>query len=346
MSLKSIYDLTYMQMCEQFIQWGFKKFKADQLFTWLYKKRVSDFDLMSDMSKAQKELLKQNYSIDTIQCVTRQESSDGTIKYLFNLNDALVETVLMHYSFGYSICVTSQVGCNMACSFCASGLLKKQRDLTAGEIVSQVLYAQKELDKKQERIKNIVIMGTGEPFDNYDNVLNFCSIVNHGKGLEIGARHITISTCGLVNKIKEFADGNYQYNLAISLHAPNNELRSKIMPINNAYNLEQLMDALKYYASKNNRKITFEYILLKDVNDDYNCAKQLASLVNGLCAYVNLIPYNAVDENGYQGVDMDKALQFYDWLMKLGIKATLRAKHGDDIDAACGQLRAKHSGVL
>lgn len=346
MSLKSIYDLTYQDTIHQFEQWGFKKFKADQLFTWLYRKRCTNFDEMSDMSKIQKELLKQNYCMETINCLQMQESKDGTIKFLFQFGNDSVETVLMHYNFGYSICVSSQVGCNMGCSFCASGLLKKKRDLLTSEIVQQVLYAQNLLDSKNERIKNIVIMGTGEPFDNYDNVMNFCSIVNHPKGLEIGARHITISTCGIVPKIRQFASEHHQYNLAISLHAPTDELRSKLMPINHAYPLSQLMEALHEYGQENSRKITFEYILLKGVNDSKQCARQLADLVKGLCAYVNLIPYNEVDENGYHQTDMKTALQFYDWVMQSGVKATLRARHGDDIDAACGQLRAKHEGVL
>ena len=248
MANKSIYSLTHTALIEQFKQWGFGKFKADQLYTWLYKKRCTDFNQMSDMSKVQKQLLNENYQTLAIECITKQVSKDGTIKYLFALDGASVETVVMHYHFGYSICISSQVGCNMGCSFCASGLLKKQRDLTAGEMVQQVLYAQMELDSIGERIKNIVIMGTGEPFDNYENVMDFCNIVNHPKGLEIGGRHITISTCGLVPKIKEFALSGHPYNLAISLHAPNDTLRSQIMPVNKAYPLTELMDALAFYS--------------------------------------------------------------------------------------------------
>ena len=346
MPKKSIYDLTHQAMKDQFNAWGFSSFKADQLFNWLYRKKISDFDLMSDMSKAQKSLLNDTYGTTTLHLVERQQSKDGTVKYLFAFDDAKVECVRMHYHFGYSVCISSQVGCNMGCKFCASGLLKKQRNLTAGEMVQQVLYVAKELEPLNERVKNIVIMGTGEPFDNYENVMDFCAIVNHPKGLEIGARHITISTCGIVPKIRLFADQHHQYNLAISLHAPTNALRDTLMPVNHAYPLEELMDALSYYASKNNRKITFEYILLRHVNDIDEHAIALAKLVKGLCAYVNLIPYNAVDENGFQGVDMGVALRFYDVLMKHGVKATLRARHGDDIDAACGQLRAKREGVF
>ena len=228
------------------------------------------------------------------------------------------------------------------CSFCASGLLKKQRDLTAGEIVGEVMFVQKQLDKEGRRVDNIVVMGTGEPFDNYTNVMNFCSIVNSDLGLAIGSRHITISTCGIVPKIREFAQGHYQYNLAISLHAPTNELRRKLMPIAKAYPLDELMQALREYSEDNHRRLTFEYILLHGVNDSDEMAITLANLVRGMNAYINLIPYNQVDENGYIGVDDKKALHFYDILMKHGVKATLRQKHGDDIDAACGQLRAKH----
>ena len=248
----------------------------------------------------------------------------------------------MHFHFGESICVSTQVGCNMACSFCASGLLKKKRDLSAGEIVGQVLYVQKILDETEKRIGNVVIMGTGEPFDNYDNVLNFANIINSDHGLAIGARHITISTCGIVPKIKEFSKGKYQYNLAISLHAPNDELRSKLMPINKAYPLDELMEALREYSIDNNRRLTFEYILLHGINDLDEYAVELAKLIKGYNAYVNLIPYNEVDESGYVSSNEKSALHFYDLLMKNGVKATLRSKHGEDIDAACGQLRVKY----
>lgn len=298
---------------------------------------------MSDLPKSFIEQLKQEYSIEPLKEIQRQVSHDGTIKFLAELQDgSSVELVLMHFQYGDSLCVTSQVGCNMGCSFCASGLLKKQRDLTAGEIVGEVMFVQKQLDKEGRRVDNIVVMGTGEPFDNYTNVMNFCSIVNSDLGLAIGSRHITISTCGIVPKIREFAQGHYQYNLAISLHAPTNELRRKLMPIAKPYPLDELMQALREYSEDNHRRLTFEYILLHGVNDSDEMAITLANLVRGMNAYINLIPYNQVDENGYIGVDDKKALHFYDILMKHGVKATLRQKHGDDIDAACGQLRAKH----
>lgn len=345
--MKTIYDFNYEQLQMEFAKFNYKKYRSDQTFKWLYRKRALSFDNMSDLPKEMIQNLKDNYCIMPLEVVEKQVALDKTAKYLFKLQDgALVETVLMHFDFGHSICVSSQVGCNMGCKFCASGLLKKQRDLTAGEMVAQVLYIQKELDEDEQRVNNIVIMGCGEPFDNYDNVLNFCKIINHDLGLAIGARHITISTCGLVDKIKRFALEKCQYNLAISLHAPNNELRDQIMPVNHAYKIEELMDALKYYSSLNNRKLTFEYILLKDVNDSDACAKQLAQLLKGMNAYVNLIPYNQVDEHGFKGCDEKQVLHFYDVIMKNGVKATIRAKHGDDIDAACGQLRAKKAKVL
>ena len=343
MCMQTIYDLTFKQMQEMLEAHGQKAYRAKQIFSWLYRKRVSSFDEMSDLPKSFIEQLKQEYSIEPLKEIQRQVSHDGTIKFLAELQDgSSVELVLMHFQYGDSLCVTSQVGCNMGCSFCASGLLKKQRDLPAGEIVGEVMFVQKQLDKEGRRVDNIVVMGTGEPFDNYTNVMNFCSIVNSDLGLAIGSRHITISTCGIVPKIREFAQGHYQYNLAISLHAPTNELRRKLMPIAKAYPLDELMQALREYSEDNHRRLTFEYILLHGVNDSDEMAITLANLVRGMNAYINLIPYNQVDENGFIGVDDKKALHFYDILMKHGVKATLRQKHGDDIDAACGQLRAKH----
>lgn len=340
--MKSLYDFNFDQIQQMALDHGWKKFRGQQIFQWLYRKRVMTIDEMSDLSLETREILKQNYIINPAKMITKQVSSDGTTKYLFELEDgSYVESVLMLYEYGKSICVSSQVGCNMGCDFCASGLLKKRRDLTCAEMVAQVMSVQKDLDETDGRISHIVIMGTGEPFDNYDNVMNFCSTVNHDRGLAIGARHITISTCGIVPRIRQFANEHYQYNLAISLHAPNNELRNKLMPINRAYPLEELMDALHYYCVENNRRLTLEYILLRGINDQPEHAKQLAKLFKGYNAYVNLIPYNEVDEHGYRSVDRASAMKFYDMLMKLGIRCTIRKEHGGDIDAACGQLRAK-----
>lgn len=341
--MKSLYDFNYEQIQEYASECGWKKFRGHQIFQWLYRKRVMQIDEMSDLSLETRERLKSDFLVNPAKLIEKQVSNDGTIKYLFELADgSTIESVLMVYDYGKSICVTSQVGCNMGCDFCASGLLKKKRNLTSGEMVAQVLSVQKDLDATEDRLSHIVIMGTGEPFDNYENVMNFCATVNHDRGLGIGARHITISTCGIVPKIKEFADEMTQYNLAISLHAPNNELRSRLMPINKAYPLEELMDSIRYYCEKNNRRLTFEYILLKGINDQDIHVNQLAKLLRGLNAYVNLIPYNEVDEHGYRSVDRANAMRFYDKLMKLNVRCTIRKEHGGDIDAACGQLRAKH----
>ncbi len=321
---------------------GWKKFRTQQIFAWLYKERVYDFDQMTNLSKQTREELKKDFTFNPLQLVRKQVASDGTTKFLFKTEDgALLESVLMLFDYGNSICVSSQVGCNMGCTFCASGLTKKQRDLSSGEMMGQIMHVQAELDKKNERLSHIVVMGTGEPFDNYDNVMNFLATANHDRGLAIGSRHITISTSGIVPRIKQFADGHYQYNLAISLHAPNDELRRQIMPIDKAYPLDQLMDAVAYYCKENNRKLTFEYILLKGVNDSIEHARQLASLLRPYTCYVNLIPYNSVDENGYKPVTRAEAMKFYDVLKKQNIGVTIRKEHGSDIDAACGQLRIK-----
>lgn len=341
--MKNLYDFNYEQMGAMALEHGWKSFRGHQIYQWLYRKRVGSIEEMSDLSKETRMVLTENYELSPLTLRDKQVSSDGTTKYLFALKDgSLIESVLMRFDYGNSICVTSQIGCNMACAFCASGLTKKKRDLTSGEMVAQVVYVQQDLDKIEDRLSHIVVMGTGEPFDNYENMMNFLSTVNHDRGLGIGARHITISTCGVVPKIYEFAKEHTQYNLAISLHAPNDELRSQLMPVNKAYPLVELMDAIRFYAAENNRRLTFEYILLRGVNDQREHINQLAKLVRGLNAYVNLIPYNAVDENGFQGVDYPHAMVFYDALMKQGVRCTIRKEHGSDIDAACGQLRAKH----
>lgn len=341
--MRSIYDLSLEDLQQYLIDTNLKPFRAKQIFKWLYEKHVDSFESMSDISKDLQEQLKRDFTIETLAIKAHQISKDGTQKFLFELNDgALVESVLMVFEYGFSACLSSQVGCNMGCTFCASGLLKKQRDLTAGEIVCQALMIQKQLDKENNRLGNIVVMGTGEPFDNYDNVIKAMSIINSPFGLQIGSRHISISTCGVVPGILRFAKENLQYNLAISLHAPNNELRSRLMPINKAYNLETLFSALKEYSELNNRRLTFEYLLLKDINDKPEHAKQIKELLKGLNAYINLIPYNSVDENEYQTSSEENALRFYDLLKKNGVAVTLRQKKGDDIDAACGQLRANN----
>ena len=342
MKMESIYGLTLKDLENYLLEHGLKPFHAKQIFRWLYHKRISSFDEMTDISKKMIDQLKADFEIKPLTIREMQVSKDGTKKFLFEMNDgALVESVLMIFEYGFSACLSSQVGCNMGCSFCASGLLKKQRDLTAAEIVSQALMIQRELDKDGQRLGNIVVMGTGEPFDNYDNVMKAMSVINDPLGIEIGARHISISTCGLVPGIRRFAKENLQYNLAISLHAPNNELRNELMPINRAYPLQELMSALREYCSLNNRRLTFEYLLLKGVNDSPKEANEIRDLLKGMNAYINLIPYNKVKEKEFETSSDENALRFYDLLKKNHVAVTLRQKKGDDIDAACGQLRAK-----
>ncbi|MBM7584524.1 23S rRNA (adenine2503-C2)-methyltransferase [Bacillus pakistanensis] len=347
MEKKSIYGLTLDQLTSWLLEHGQKKFRAAQVWDWLYKKRVTEFSQMKNLNADCIKLLEEHFFIQTLKQEIKQESEDGTIKFLFKLQDGnLIETVLMRFNYGLSVCVTTQVGCNIGCTFCASGLLKKNRDLTSGEIVEQIMNVQHHLDEsgKDERVSHIVVMGIGEPFDNYDNMMDFFRVVNDQKGLSIGARHITVSTSGLANKIYDFADENIQINLAVSLHAPNNELRTRIMKINKAYPLEKLMPAIDYYLEKTNRRITFEYILLRDVNDHKEEAIQLAKLLKNKrhLSYVNLIPYNPVDEhNQYQRSTKESILKFYETLMNHGINCGVRVEQGTDIDAACGQLRSK-----
>ena len=322
---------------------GQKKYRATQIFKWIYEKRVTNFDEMNDVSLSFREFLKDNYTLDKPKIFKKQVSSDGTIKLLLELKDGnKIETVLMRYNYGNVACVSSEVGCNMGCCFCASGLLKKKRELTVDELVGQVLVLDDLLKNENKRVTHVVVMGTGEPFDNYDNVLDFIRILNHPHGLAIGARHITVSTCGIVDKIKKYAHEGLQINLAISLHAPNDQLRNKIMPINFKYNLTELMEAVKYYEKVANRRVTFEYILLKGVNDSKENALELVNLIKGTLSYVNLIPFNPVEELKYKRSDSKTVHQFLDILMKNNVTATIRKEFGTDIDAACGQLRAKN----
>lgn len=341
--MKNIYDYSLEQLTEYFASIKQKPFRAKQMFSWLYQKDARQFDDMSDLSKELRNVLKEEFTFDVLKIKEKQISKDGTIKYLFELLDgSLIESVLMVHDYGKSLCVTSQVGCNMKCKFCASGLLNKQRDLTPGEMVAQIIKIQQDTN---QRISHVVVMGTGEPFDNYDNVMSFVRIINHPHGLAIGARHITISTCGLINGINKYSEEGIQTNLAISLHAPNDEIRNELMPINKVYPMDDLRKAVSNYIDKTNRRVTFEYILLKDINDDIIYARQLAHYLRGLNAYVNLIPYNSVDEHGYQPSLKEQAEIFKGELLRLHINVTMRKEHGRDIDGACGQLRAKRSGV-
>lgn len=337
----NLYGLEIHKLEELMLSEEQKKFRATQLYTWIYEKKATSFDEMTDISLKFREVLKEKYELVKPTIFTKQVSQDGTIKCLLNVkNGDKVETVIMRYNYGNVICVSSQVGCNMGCTFCASGLLKRKRNLDTEEMVGQVLVMNDLLALENERVTHVVVMGTGEPFDNYENVLDFVRIMNHPKAFAIGARHITVSTCGIPDKILRYANEGLQINLAISLHAPNDEIRSKIMPINRAYPLDKLMPAVREYERIAKRRVTFEYILLKDVNDKIEHAEELAKLIKGTLAYVNLIPYNPVNEHGYQR--SKNVHDFLDKLTKLGVTATIRKEFGTDIDAACGQLRAKH----
>ena len=336
--MKNIYGLSLEEMENYFVEIGSKKFHAQQLFSWLYEKRIEDYSSVTNIKKELLEKIASEYSIDRLKIVDVQEDVD-VCKYLFELSDMEhIEAVLMKHDYGNSICISSQVGCNMGCRFCESGRRKKVRNLEVYEMVLQILMIEKLLG---ERISHVVVMGIGEPFDNYDNLINFFKIINHPKGLAIGARHITVSTCGLVPKILEFADFPLQINLAISLHAPTNEIRDKIMPINKAYNLDVLMPAVKKYLEKTNRRLTFEYILLNDINDTEECALNLVKLVKGINCYINLIPYNETNNLEFKRTNTIQIMRFYDILKKNNVSVTIRREFGGKISAACGQLRSK-----
>ena len=335
--MKNIYDFTLEELEDYFVKVGDKKYRATQIYEFLYKKRVKNFGEMSNIGKKMLEHLENNFTFARIKMIIKQEDKDVK-KYLFELLDGeRIETVLMYHVYGISVCVSSQVGCNMGCSFCESGRLKKRRNLEAYEIVEQILMIEEDIGK---RISHVVVMGIGEPFDNYDNVMRFIRIVNDPKGIDIGSRHITVSTCGVVPGIKKFMEEKGQVNLAISLHAPNDEIRSKIMPINRAYPLGELMPVLREYITRTKRRVTFEYIMLAGVNDSCECALELANLLKGMNCYVNLIPYNETENIIYKRTKNVQIMQFYDILKKNGINVTVRKEFGGKVDAACGQLRA------
>lgn len=339
---RTVYDFNLIDWETYFKGLNEKAYRARQMFTWLYRQQVTDFTSMTDFKQELRQQLANDFSFEILKLNQKVVSNDDTVKYIFELADgALIETVLMHYDYGQTVCVTTQVGCNMGCSFCASGRLKKQRNLTVGEMVAQVLVLDQGLRQSEKRVSNIVVMGIGEPFDNYDNLIKFLAIINHDLGLAIGARHITVSTCGIVPRIYDFAALKIQYNLAISLHAPLDAIRNQIMPINLRYPLAELKQALLAYSEQSNRRITLEYILLKDINDTPECVLALKEFMEGLTAYLNLIPYNRVAEAPYQPVAVKKAREFYHALKQAGIHCTLRTNQGDDIAAACGQLRAQ-----
>ncbi|MEK4494095.1 23S rRNA (adenine(2503)-C(2))-methyltransferase RlmN [Ureibacillus sp. FSL W8-0352] len=339
---ESIYSLTLDELKQWLNEKREKPFRATQIYEWLYNKRVKTFDEMTNLSKQLRDKLKENFAFTTLSTIVKQESKDGTIKFLFQLQDNYsIETVLMRHDYGNSVCVTTQVGCRIGCTFCASTLGGLKRHLLAGEIVEQVVKVQQTLDEVGERVSHVVIMGIGEPFDNYDAMMKFLKVINHEKGLNIGARHITVSTSGIIPKIYQFADEQLQINFALSLHAPNQELRERLMPIARAYKLDKLMEAIRYYTNKTGRRVTFEYGLFGGVNDSIEHAEELAQLIKGIKSHVNLIPVNYVPERDYVRTPRNQIFAFEKALKKNGINVTIRREHGSDIDAACGQLRAK-----
>ena len=337
--MENIYGYTLSKLEDYFLSIGEKKFKAVQVYEWLYKKRVTSISLMSNVNHDTLLKMEDYFLMDRIKIVAKKEGLD-VIKYLFELKDGnRVEAVLMKHDYGNSLCVSSEVGCNMGCAFCESGRLKKVRNLETHEMVLQILLVEED---NGIRVSHVVLMGIGEPFDNYDNVVSFVNIINSGKGIDIGARHITISTCGIVPKIKQFMKEEWQVNLAISLHAPNDEIRNRIMPINKAYPLEVLIETLKEYIKKTNRRVTFEYVMLKDVNDSIECANELSHLLKGMNCYVNLIPYNETSHIEFKKSPKENISAFYDTLKKNKINVTIRREFGAKLMAACGQLRSNY----
>ena len=338
--MKNIKDYNLPELKKELENMGEKPFRAEQIFKWIFQEKVKSFDEMTNISLELREKLKQNYTICNFEILRKQESKDGTIKYLFDVLDGnAIETVLMSYHHGYSICVSSQIGCKMGCKFCASTGINFVRSLTSGEIVEQLLAVQRDENIK---ISNVVFMGIGEPLDNYDNVVNAIRIINNPKGINIGARHISVSTSGLVPKIYDLANENIQCTLSISLHATTDEKRSSMMPVNNAYNIEELLQACRDYIDKTNRRISFEYALAKDNNDNLEDAKRLVKLLKGMICHVNLIPINKIENGAYTKSSNENIIKFRDYLNDHGIVATIRRELGSDIDAACGQLRRKN----
>lgn len=333
----NIKSFTLDELKNEMIVLGEKGFRAEQIFKWLHQENVQSFEEMTNISKEFREVLNEKYTINNFKIIKKLESKDGTKKYLFDILDGnAIESVLMQYKFGYSICVSSQVGCKMGCKFCASTGIPFSRSLEAGEIVEQILAVQRE---ENVRISNIVFMGIGEPLDNYDNVIKAISIINNPKGLNIGTRHISISTSGLVPNIYRLAKENIQCTLSVSLHSSNNNKRSEMMPVNKMYPIEELITACKEYIKITNKRISFEYALAKDNNDNLGDAKELTKLLKGMLCHVNLIPINKIENGKYTKSTNDNIIKFRDYLNDNGIVATIRRELGSDIDAACGQLR-------
>lgn len=338
--MENILNYTLEELSSWLIENGESKFRAKQVFSWIYKE-VWDFDDMKNLPKPLKEKLKENFVISLPEVIHEYTSKeDDTKKLLLRFSDGnIVETVIMKYKHGNSICVSTQVGCRMGCKFCASTINGRVRDLSSGEILSQIMTAQHVI---KERISNVVLMGSGEPLDNYDNVVKFLHLVNAEYGLNIGQRHITLSTCGIVPNIYKLSEENLSITLAISLHATSDEKRKKIMPIANKYTIKEILDACRDYIERTNRRVTFEYSLVKDVNDGIEDAKSLGKLLNNMLCHVNLIPVNEVRENSFKR-SSDKVINnFENTLKDLGIEVTVRREMGSDINAACGQLRRSY----
>ena len=339
--MKNIKDYNLEELKQELIELGEKPFRAEQIFKWIHQENVTSFDDMTNLSLELRQKLKENYSLCIYNIIRKQESkTDGTKKYLFDVLDGnAIESVLMKYHHGYSVCVSTQIGCKMGCKFCASTGIQFIRNLSSGEIVEQILAIERD---ENIRVSNVVFMGIGEPLDNYDNVVNAIRIINNPKGINIGARHISVSTSGLVPKIYELAEENIQCTLSISLHATTDEKRSAMMPVNNKYNIKELLQACKDYTAKTNRRISFEYALAKGNNDNLEDAKALADLLKGMLCHVNLIPINEIENGTYKQSSIDNIIKFRDYLNSRGIVATIRRELGSDIDAACGQLRRKN----
>ena len=338
--MKNIKDYDIEDLKEELKLLGEKAFRAEQIFRWIYIEKVKSFDEMTNLSIDLRKKLSENYTMCNYEILGKRESSDGTKKYLFDILDGnAIETVLMQYHHGKTLCVSSQIGCRMGCKFCASTGIAFVRNLTPGEIVEQIVAVEQDV---QDRISNVVFMGIGEPLDNYDNVIKAVKILNNQKGLNIGARHISISTSGLVPKIYDLAKENIPCTLSVSLHATTDEKRSAMMPVNNLYSVKELIQACRDYIKVTNRRISFEYALAKDNNDNLEDAKELIKLLKGMLCHVNLIPINKIENGAYTKSSNENIMKFRDYLNDHGIVATIRRELGSDIDAACGQLRRKN----
>lgn len=337
---KDIRSMSLEQIEDEIVNLGEPKFKAKQIYSWLHQHQVSSVDEMTNVSKKLREILKDNYEFSTCSIEKKLVSVyDNTVKYLFELNDGeYIESVVMEYKYGYTICVSSQVGCKMGCKFCASTIAGFVRNLTAGEILAQVYTAQKDLNI---RISHVVLMGVGEPMDNFDNVMDFISLITDEKGQNMSMRNISLSTCGVVDGIYKLMEKKLQLTLSISLHAPNDEIRSRTMPVNNKWGVDELLKACRDYTKVTSRRISFEYAMISGVNDSDECARELAKKLKGMLAHVNLIPVNEVKETGYRKSNDDRIKRFISILESYGINATVRRTLGSDINASCGQLRRK-----